>query len=109
MTARIALDNLVARRGLGKATAAALWRIADFDSEPQRLLVWFKRGLAILGAGLAGLGVIFWIAANWRSLGTFQQFALLQALVLVLCAAALPRAGTPLSLLALLATGGLFA
>jgi uncharacterized membrane protein len=111
MTTRIALYNLVARRGLDKATAEALWRIAAFDSQPQRLLVWFKRGLAIVGAGLIGLGVIFWIAANWRSLDTFQQFALLQALVLVLFAgaAALPGARTPFSLLGLLATGGLFA
>jgi uncharacterized membrane protein len=111
MTTRIALYNLVARRQLDHATAIALSRIAGFDAQPPGLLAWFRRGLALIGAGLAGLGIIFWIAANWRSLSTFWQFALLQALVLVLCAGAatLPRARTPFSLLGLLATGGLFA
>ena len=69
------------------------------------------RGLSIASAGLAGFGVVLWIAAHWDTLGRVGQFALLQAGVVVACAVAWregvarPAAG----LLALLGIGGLFA
>jgi uncharacterized membrane protein len=75
------------------------------------VLEWIRLGLGILAAGLAGLGLVFWIAANWSSLSTLMQFALLQALVLVLFGgtAFLPGARVPFSLLGFIATGALFA
>ena len=44
------------------------------------------RGTAMLAAALMGLGVIFWVAANWDTLGHLGRFGLLEA---VLVAAAL--------------------
>lgn len=68
-------------------------------------------GLAILGAALAGLGIIFWVAANWDLLSRIGRFGLLQSVIVMMCAGAifLPSARHPLSLLALLAIGALFA
>ncbi|MDZ7858776.1 DUF2157 domain-containing protein [Sphaerotilus sp.] len=69
------------------------------------------QGLTITAAGLAGFGLILWIAAYWDTLGRVGQFALLQSGVVAACAlawregAARPAAG----LLALLGIGGLFA
>jgi uncharacterized membrane protein len=66
---------------------------------------------ALVAAALVGLGIILWIAANWDTLGRSGRFALLQGVVVVMCAgaAARPAARPPLTLLALLAIGGLFA
>lgn len=84
--------------------------LLDPDAEttaPRALL----RGLTIAAAGLAGFGLILWIAAHWDTLGRAGQFALLQAGVVAACALAWrggvvrPAAG----LLALLGIGGLFA
>src|SRR5256714_11040396 len=70
-----------------------------------------SRLAALAAATLGGLGVILWIAANWDTLGRFGRFALLQGIVVVMCAGALarPAARAPLALLALFAIGGLFA
>jgi uncharacterized membrane protein len=64
-----------------------------------------------VAAALVGLGVVFWVAANWASLGRSARFVLLQGLVVAACAGAFtrPAARGPLGLLALLAVGGLFA
>jgi uncharacterized membrane protein len=69
------------------------------------------RGLATTAAGLAGFGLVLWIAANWAVLGRSGQFALLQAGVLGACALAwwLRTARPAAGLLALLGMGGLFA
>jgi len=111
MTTRFALLELIARTKLDSDTTARLWQLAGFDRPPPTLIPALGRGLAIAGAGCAGLGLVFWVAANWGVLSRFQQFALLQALVAVLCVgtAAMPRARVPLGLLALVAVGGLFA
>lgn len=80
----------------------------DNESSAPRVL---RHGLTVAAAGLAGFGLILWIAAHWDTLGRGGQFALLQAGVLVACAlawrtgVARPAAG----LLALLGIGGLFA
>ena len=67
------------------------------------------RGTAMLAAALMGLGVIFWVAANWDTLSHLGRFGLLEA---VLVAAALgavlrPAWRAPLALLVFLVTGGL--
>lgn len=111
MDLRLALYELTARHGLDDARARRLRQLAGLDAEPAALATWLPRGIAVLAAALFGLGVIFWIAANWESLGRFGRFALLQGVVAVACIGALWKAPAriPLGLGALLATGGLFA
>lgn len=111
MSLRIALYEQAARHDLNAEETASLFELAQLGREPSRLLFWLPRGTAIAGAALAGLGVIFWIAANWAVLGRFGRFALLEGLFAALCAGAIwrPAARVPLALLALLTIGGLFA
>lgn len=111
MNQRPALYELAARHRLDAAALRQLQRLAGLDAEPGGLAVWLPRGVAVLAAGLAGLGVVLWVAANWDSLGRLGQFALLQGLALTLClgALALPGARPALGLAALLAIGGLLA
>lgn len=111
MTTRLALFDLIARNDMNAQQASALWRLAGFDDTPPRALTRIRRGLAIGGAACVGLGLIFAVAANWALLSRTGQFMLLQALVLAPCAgvAAWARGRAALGLLALVATGGLFA
>jgi uncharacterized membrane protein len=111
MIERLAVYELAARHGLDASAARRLQRLAGLDAEPAGLAVWLPRGVALLAAGLTGLGLVLWVAANWDSLGRLGQFALLQGLVVTLCLGALtlPAARPPLGLLALLAVGGLLA
>jgi uncharacterized membrane-anchored protein len=68
-------------------------------------------GVAILAAALSGLGIIFWVAANWDLFSRAGRFGLLQCGVAATCMGALwlPGARRALALLALLAIGALFA
>lgn len=111
LNTRLALLELAARHDLDAAKLAGLWRIARFGEEPAHLIYWTKRGLAMLGAGLGGLGLIFWVAANWSALSRTGHFALLQGFTLAMFvgAALLPAARQAISLAALLAVGGLLA
>lgn len=111
MELRLALYELVARESLGPTTAQRLEVLAGLSGEPAGLQRWLPRGVALLAAALGGLGVIFWVAAHWDSLGRAGQFVLLQGL---LAAAALgawrwPVARVPLALVAWLDLGGLLA
>jgi uncharacterized membrane protein len=110
MDVRFALHELSARYKLAPEARARLAALAPPDTEPQNLIRTVAFGLALLGALLGGLGIIFWIAANWESLTRFGRFALLQALIVVMCAgtALRPAARLPLAVVALMATGGLF-
>ncbi|HJV60537.1 MAG TPA: DUF2157 domain-containing protein [Albitalea sp.] len=108
---RLALYDWVIAHRLDADGERALRRVAGLEREPAGLARWLPRGVAVLAAALGALGLVFWIAANWESLGRFGRFALLQGVVLVMCAGALwrPAARTPLALMALAAIGGLFA
>ncbi len=79
--------------------------------EPANVTLWLQRGVAVLAAALAGMGVVMWIAANWDTLGRIGHFALLQALVAACAmgAAVSTKARAPLGLLSLLGIGSLFA
>jgi uncharacterized membrane-anchored protein len=68
-------------------------------------------GIAILAAALSGLGIIFWVAANWDLFSRAGRFGLLQCAVAAACVGALwlPGARRALALLALLAIGALLA
>ena len=111
MDLRLALSEIAAEHRLDARGRARLEELADLRSEPPALAAWLPRGVAVLAAALGGLGLVFWIAANWQTLGRFGRFALLEVFVLAMCAGALwrPAARAPLGLLALLAIGGLFA
>src|SRR5664279_2025999 len=111
MDLRLALSEIAAEHRLDARGMARLEELAGLRSEPPALAAWLPRGVAVLAAALGGLGIVFWVAANWQTLGRFGRFALLEAFVLAMCAGALwrPAARAPLGLLALLAIGGLFA
>jgi uncharacterized membrane protein len=111
MDLRIALYDIAATHGLDATATERLKRLAGLRDAPVDLARQLARGVAVLAAALGGLGVIFWVAANWDTLGRAGRFGLLQALVVVLCLGALWRsaARAPLGLLALLGIGGLFA
>jgi uncharacterized membrane protein len=111
MDLRLALIELAAQHRLTPEATARLASLADTGAQPPQLERTVPFGLAILGAALGGLGIIFWVAANWDALSRSTRFGLLQAVIVVMCAGALMRPGArvPLSVLALLAIGGLFA
>lgn len=111
MDLRLALYRLAAEQGLDAAATARLEALAGFDAEPPALKRWLPLGMAALAAALLGLGLIFWIAANWETLGRFGRFAVLQGAIVAMGAAACVRPAwrAPLSLVVLLATGALFA
>lgn len=111
MTTRLALLDLVARAGLDERQASRLWRLAGLHAMPPSLPARLRLGVTLTGAGCAGLGLIFWVAANWALLSRLQQFVLLQTLVFAPCAAAAAsgRGRAACGLLALFCTGGLFA
>lgn len=111
MDLRLALYDWAATHGLDASRTRALHRLAGLDAEPPALSTWGPRAVAVLAAAMGGLGVVFWVAANWDTLGRFGRFALLQGFFAVMCLGALwrPAARSPLALLALLTIGGLFA
>ncbi|MFT3665696.1 DUF2157 domain-containing protein [Piscinibacter sp.] len=111
MDLRLALHELEATHGLDAPTARRLHDIAGLGAEPAALARRLPLGLAVLAAALLGLGLIFWIAANWDTLGRFGRFAVLQGAIAAVGLGALLRPAwrAPLALLVLLATGALFA
>jgi uncharacterized membrane protein len=111
MDLRLGLADIAAEHRLDAQAVRRLEALAGLHDEPASLAAWLPRGVAVVAAALGGLGIVFWIAANWDTLGRFGRFALLQAFVVVMCAGALwkPAARAPLGLLALLAIGALFA
>lgn len=111
MDTRLALYELAATHRLEPPSQARLLALAGLRSQPAGLARWLPIGVAVLAAALGGLGLIFWVAANWGGLGRAGRFSLLQALVLVMAlgAAWRPAARAPLALLAFLGIGGLFA
>jgi uncharacterized membrane protein len=111
MDLRLALYELAAQHKLDARATEQLQQLAGLRREPAGLSSRLALGMAVLAVALVGLGVIFWVAANWADFGRFGRFALLQGFVFVTCAAALwqPKARVPLSLLALLGIGALFA
>lgn len=111
MDLRGTLLELAEQHQLSVSAATQLAQLADLDAEPVALDKRIPFGLAVLGAALAGLGIIFWVAANWDLFSRSGRFALLQSVVVAMCAGAvvLPAARQALGLLALLAIGALLA
>lgn len=111
MDLRLAVYQLASNHALDARQTRQLQEVAGFQREPARLAYWLPRGVAVLGAALLGMGLIFWVAANWEDLGRMGRFALLQGVFAAAClgAFAVPKARVPLLLVALLTIGGLFA
>jgi uncharacterized membrane protein len=111
MDLRQQLFELSARHRLDAGQALRLHQLAGLFEPPATLQHWLPRGLALLAAGLGGLGLVMWVAANWGQFGRFERFALLQGFIAVMCvgAALRPALRAPLALLAFVATGALFA
>jgi uncharacterized membrane protein len=111
MDLRPALYDLSAHYDLDAGASRKLHQLAGLDKEPQQLRAMLPRGLAVLAAVLCGLGVIFWVAANWELLSRTSRFALLQGVFFASCAGALyiKAARVPLALLSFFSIGGLFA
>ena len=111
MDLRLAVYQLASANQLDAAQTRQLQELAGFGHEPKGLSWWLPRGVAVLGAALLGLGLIFWIAANWADFGRTGRFALIQGIFIASCLGALvaPAARAPLLLIAMLAIGGLFA
>jgi uncharacterized membrane-anchored protein/uncharacterized membrane protein len=84
------------------------------EAQPLKTTLRVTLVMAALGALLVGLGAVFWVAANWQDWPRQTQFVMLQALVVASLGVAAWRhrnlpARLALSLLGLLAIGGLFA
>jgi uncharacterized membrane protein len=111
MNLRLAILELAAQHQLSAKDSARLTELAGVHRQPQRLMHYVPAGLAVVAAVLGGLGIIFWIAANWDTVTRATRFALLESFFVVMCIGALlrPAARVPLSLIAFLATGGLLA
>jgi len=111
MDVRLVLYQLAVQHGLDSRDTKRLHELAGLNAEPEDLSRRLAIGAAVLAAALGGLGIVFWVAANWESYSRIGRFALLQGFFLAMCAGALakPAARTPLSLLSLLAIGALFA
>lgn len=111
MDLRLALYRLADEHRLDGPATARLERLAGLGDPPGTLSRRLPIGLAVLAAALLGLGLIFWIAANWATLGRFGRFAVLQGALLSMGLAALwrPAWRAPLALVVLLATGALLA
>ena len=111
MDLRLAVYQLAASNQLDAAQTRQLQDLAGFQREPRSLAYWLPRGVAVLAAALLGMGLIFWVAANWEDLGRTGRFTLIQAVFVLACLGALvfSAARAPLLLIAMLAIGGLFA
>lgn len=111
MNLHLAMFSLVKQHRLSLVDGERLKQLANFGATPPSLLRYLSFGMAVLAATLGGLGIVFWVAANWQSLPRFARCALLEALVVctLLGAWRLPAARLPLALLGFLACGGLFA
>lgn len=101
----------VREQGLSEARRRELLVLGGVGREPAALLAHLPLMLIGLAGLLAGLGLIFAIAAHWQDLARATQFALLQAAVAVgaLGVIVAPRLRMPLGLWCLLAIGGLLA
>lgn len=108
---RGALHALADTHGLDDSGRRRLLQLAGAGAEPALLARWLPRGLAVAAAGLLGLGVVMWIAANWSDFGRAGRFTLLLGLVAAtgLGAVLRPGARAPLGLLCLLGIGAVFA
>lgn len=101
----------VRAHGLNDTQRRELLALGGVGAEPPALRAHLPLALVGLAGVLAGLGLVFAIAANWSTLSRTAQFALLQAAVAAGAVGVIvvPRLRMPLGLWCLLAMGGLLA
>ncbi|MDP2006986.1 MAG: DUF2157 domain-containing protein [Rubrivivax sp.] len=111
MDLRLGLYLSADEHRLDAAATTQLERSAGLADTPPGLARRVALGLAVLAAALVGLGLVFWVAAHWDTLGRWGRFALLQGTLGVMAAGAFlrPAARLPLSLLVLLTGGAVLA
>lgn len=111
MNLRLAILALSDKYGLSDDDRERLRQLAGLDEPPSSLAQRLPFGSAILGAAFGGLGILFWIAANWASLPAWGRFGLLEGALVCMLLGAWHRPGAriALSLLGLLICGGLLA
>lgn len=105
------LYRWTAEQDLAPPRARQLWALSGLGQPPHDVLARLRLGAAGLAAGLLGLGVVMWVAANWGELPRVARFGLLQGLLAstLLGAWARPVWRGAFGLLALLGLGGLLA
>ncbi len=104
--------QLAAAQDLDEANTRALLALAGQDRPPAVSARAQRLATAILAALLAGVGVVFLVAANWHEIGRHTKFGGMAAIVLLAGAAAWARPGTvrtAAALLCFLAGGALLA
>jgi hypothetical protein len=111
LSTNLAILELAKRQRMSPSTYAVLARIAGTGSSLLVAAAIRRRAVQVLAMLLGGLGIIFFIAANWQTHSPIPMFAGLQATLLGACvgAACWPRLRVPLALLGFLATGALLA
>jgi len=111
LSTRLAILELAQRQQLVPDAYAALTRIAANSTRRPFSAAMLRRAVQILATLPAGLGIMFFIAANWRTQSPVPMFAGLEFALLGACvgAAGLMRFRVPLALLGFLASGALLA
>ena len=105
------LYRLIASFSMPPDAVMRLWRLSGLHQPSPALGKLVERTLAVVATLLLGVGLVFWVAANWQEQTRQFKFLLLQALLAgsFVAALILPRARTALLLLVMLAMGGLLA
>lgn len=111
LSIHLAIFELAKRQRLAPDAYQVLARIAATSYSPMASAAVLRRAVQVVAVLLAGLGVIFFIAANWQTQSPLPMFAGLQATLLGACigAARWTRFRVPLAMLGFLATGSLLA
>lgn len=110
MDLRPALHELAVRHQLSTEASAHLIALGELPQGAFGIKPKLPTCMAILGAALGGMGIIFFVAANGEAFGRTTWFALLQIVIALMCVGMLMRPAwrAPLSIIAFFAIGGLF-
>ncbi|MCA1248866.1 DUF2157 domain-containing protein [Massilia sp. MS-15] len=110
LSTRLALLELARQRRLSASAYEELRHIASLRESVHLPEATVRQRVRILAAALAGLGLIFFLAANWEAQNPFAMFLLLETLLAAACygAARFVRFRVGLALFGLLTIGTMF-